>query len=310
MRLVALLQAAEDRDRVGSRRLADKDRLEPALERSVLLDVLAVLVERRRADGTQLAPGEHRLEHVRCVDRPLCGAGAHDRVQLVDEEDDLPGGGGDLPEHGLQALLELAAVLRPREQRADVERPHALSLQALGHVAGDDPLGEPLDDRRLSDSRVADQHGVVLRPSRENLNYAADLLVATDHRVELPLLGELGQVATELLEGLVRALGVLRRHALGAAHLPQRFEQRVAWHDVQREQQVLGRDVVVLELHPLFVGPVEQARELGRERAAAGRPTPARRASGRASPRSKHARRRGRCRQGRSASAAAPGRAA
>ena len=50
VRLVALLQAAQDRDRVLDRRLADEDRLEAALERGVLLDVLAVLVERRRAD--------------------------------------------------------------------------------------------------------------------------------------------------------------------------------------------------------------------------------------------------------------------
>ena len=88
VRLVALLQPAQDRDRVGDRRLADEDRREPALERGVLLDVLAVLVERRRADAAQLAAREHRLQQVRGVDRALGGAGADDRVQLVDEEDD------------------------------------------------------------------------------------------------------------------------------------------------------------------------------------------------------------------------------
>ena len=53
--LVLLLEAAEDRDRVLDRGLLDHHRLEPALERLVLLDVLAVLVERRRADAAQLA---------------------------------------------------------------------------------------------------------------------------------------------------------------------------------------------------------------------------------------------------------------
>ena len=89
VRLVALLQAAEDRDRVGDRRLADVDRLEAPLERRVLLDVLAVLVERRRADAAQLAAREHRLEHVARVHRAFGRARADDRVQLVDEEDDL-----------------------------------------------------------------------------------------------------------------------------------------------------------------------------------------------------------------------------
>ena len=87
--LVALAQAAQDADRVFDRRLADHHRLEPALERGVLLDVLPVLVERRRADGVQLAAREHRLQHVRRVHRAFRRAGADDGVQLVDEEDDL-----------------------------------------------------------------------------------------------------------------------------------------------------------------------------------------------------------------------------
>ena len=85
--LVALAQAAQDADRVLDGRLADHDRLEAALERRVLLDVLAVLVERGRADGVQLAARQHRLEHVRRVHRPFGRARADDRVELVDEED-------------------------------------------------------------------------------------------------------------------------------------------------------------------------------------------------------------------------------
>ena len=54
----------------------------------VLLDVLAVLVERRRADRAQLAAREHRLEHVAGVHRALGRARADERVQLVDEQDD------------------------------------------------------------------------------------------------------------------------------------------------------------------------------------------------------------------------------
>ena len=103
----------------------------------------------------------------------------------------VPCGLGDLLEHGLQAVLELAAVLRAGDQRADVERDHAAVAQRLGHVAGDDPLGEALDDRGLADAGLADQHGVVLGAPREHLDHAADLLVAADHRVELALLGGL-----------------------------------------------------------------------------------------------------------------------
>ena len=87
----------------------------------------------RRADEAQLAAGEHRLEHVAGVHRALAGgAGTDDRVQLVDEGDDLAVGCLDLVEHGLEPLLELAAVLRPGEHGAEVERVEPLVPQASG----------------------------------------------------------------------------------------------------------------------------------------------------------------------------------
>jgi hypothetical protein len=125
--------------------------------------VLAVLVERRRADGAQLPAREHRLQQVGGVDRALSRAGAHDRVQLVHEQNDPALGLRYLLEHGLEPVLELAAVLGAGDEGADVERHDAAVAQGVRHVAGDDPLGEPLDDRGLADAGLADQHRVVLR---------------------------------------------------------------------------------------------------------------------------------------------------
>jgi hypothetical protein len=162
--LVALLQPAQDRDRVLDARLLHEHRLEAALERGVLLDVLAVLVERGGADGAQLPAREHRLQQVGGVDRALRGAGADDGVELVEEHDDAALALGDLLEHGLEPVLELAAVLRAGDQCTDVECDHAAVAQRLGHVARHDPLGEPLDYGRLAHAGLADQHRVVLGP--------------------------------------------------------------------------------------------------------------------------------------------------
>src|SRR5206468_7511458 len=87
--LVQRLDAVEDVDGLGQRRLVDVHGLEAALEGRVLLDVLAVLVERRRADALDLAARERGLEDVGGVDRTLGGARADQRVQLVDEQHDL-----------------------------------------------------------------------------------------------------------------------------------------------------------------------------------------------------------------------------
>ena len=87
MLLVALADALEDLDRLLDGRLFDQHRLEAALQRGVPLDVLAIFVERRRADGLQLTARQRWLEDVGGVDRALGRAGADQRVQLIDEED-------------------------------------------------------------------------------------------------------------------------------------------------------------------------------------------------------------------------------
>ena len=221
--LEPLAQAAQDRDGVLDARLVDEHRLEPALQRGVLLDVLAVLVERGRADHVQLAAGEHRLEHVAGVHRAFGGAGADDGVQLVDEQQDPALGRLHLGQHRLEPLLELAAVLRAGHQRAHVEREDRLVAQALGHVAADDALGEPLDDRGLADAGVADQHRVVLRLAGQDLDHPADLGVAADDRVEPAGPGVGDQVAAVLLQRLVGDLGRRRGDPLVAADLRQRL---------------------------------------------------------------------------------------
>ena len=71
----------------STRRLVDQHLLEAPLERRVLLDVLAVFVERGGADAMQLAARERGLQHVAGVDRAFGLAGADHRVDLVDEDD-------------------------------------------------------------------------------------------------------------------------------------------------------------------------------------------------------------------------------
>ena len=86
---VFLLEAAQDRDRVLDRGLVDEHRLEAAGEGGVLLDILAILVERGGADAVKLAAGQRRLQHVGRIHRAFGLAGADERVHLVDEQDDL-----------------------------------------------------------------------------------------------------------------------------------------------------------------------------------------------------------------------------
>ena len=134
---------------------------------------------------------------------------------------------GDLLEHRLEALLELAAELRAGDERAQVERDEALVLEPFGHVAVHDALRESFDDRRLADAGLADEHRIVLRAPRQHLNDAANLLVAADHRIELALARRVGEVARVALQRLVLILRRLVGDAMRAAHRLERLEQRL-----------------------------------------------------------------------------------
>ena len=172
--LVALVDALEDLDRLLDARLLDQDRLEAPLESGVALDVLAVLVERGRADALQLAAGQRRLEDVRRVDGALGRAGADSMCSSSMNRTQLP-----------EFLISSMTFLRrssnsPRyfvpatsEPMSSVSR--RLPMQRLRHVAGDDALGQALDDGRLADARLADQGRVVLGAAREDLDHPLDL---------------------------------------------------------------------------------------------------------------------------------------
>ena len=137
-------------------------------------------------------------------------------MHLVDEQDDAALGRGDLGEDRLQTLLELAAIFGAGDQGAHVQGHDGLVAQALGHVAVDDAQGESFDDGGLADAGLADQDGVVLGAAGEDLDGAADLLVAADDRVDLAVARGQGQVAGIAFEGVI---GVLSPGAVGGLAL-------------------------------------------------------------------------------------------
>ena len=217
MHFVFFLQAAKDRDGVFDVGFADENDLEAALESRIFFDVLAIFVERGGADGAQLSASQRGLQHVGGVDGAFGGSGADQRVQLVDEQNDLSLRVFDFLEDGLEAVFELAAIFCSGQHRTEIERDHALVLQSFGHVAGDDSLREAFDDGGFADAGLADEHGIIFRAARENLDDAADFFVASDDRIELAAAGLFGQVAGVFVQRLKLGFGILVGNFLRAA---------------------------------------------------------------------------------------------
>ena len=81
-------------------------------------------------------------------------------------------------------LLQRAAVLGAGHHGAEVENQHALAAQGLGHVAGDDLLGEALGDGGVLPTPGSLISAGFLARRLEHLDDALDLGVAADDRVE------------------------------------------------------------------------------------------------------------------------------
>ena len=285
VRLVLVAQAEEDLDGLLLARRVDHHRLEAPLEGAVLLDELAVLVERGGADALDLAAGERRLEHVARVDRALGPAGPDDGVQLVDEEDDVLVL-ADLVHDRLQAFLELPAILGPGHHAGQVEGDDLLAVEERRRAVVDDPLREALGDGRLADARLADQHGVVLLAPRQDLDHAIDLTISADRRVERwsrascvrfrPNWSRTG-VSFFFLEASPASPGapfallpssfMISTHLLvvGAQVLQDARGHPLALAD-QGEQEVLGTHVVVVVHAGLVDRELQHALGSGRER--------------------------------------------
>ena len=113
----------------------------------------------------------------------------------------------ELRQHGLEPLLEVAAIARAGQQRAHVERVDHRLLQHLGHLALDDLARQALGDRRLADAGLADIERIVLGPAAQHLDGALDLVLAADQRIDAALAGLLVEVDAVGGQRLVALLG-------------------------------------------------------------------------------------------------------
>src|ERR1700737_5099416 len=103
----------------------------------------------------------------------------------------------NLIHHGLDSLFELATIFCPGYHERKIERDDAFIAQQFRHIASRDFLSQPFDDGGLSNPCFTDQAWVVFGASAGDLNHALDLILATNHRIQLAILRQLGQIAAE-----------------------------------------------------------------------------------------------------------------
>ena len=236
--LVVMLDAAHHGQRISDAGFLHPHGLEPALQRLVLLDILAVLVEGGGTDDLDLAAGEGGLQDIARIHGTLALTGRGNGVDLVNEQDDVARR-LDLAQQALDPLLELAAELGTCHKAGQVEQEDLLILQPCRYLPLGNALGNALGNGGLANARLTNEAGVVLLAAAQDLDGAVDLPVAADDIIQLPLPGFAGQILAVGIQKLAagRLFVVFARllfvfAVLGTAVHPQREGGAGAGHKV------------------------------------------------------------------------------
>ena len=99
--------------------------LETTLQGSILLYILAILIQRRCPDTLNLSAGQRRFQHIGRIQVTPGTSGPDNRVNLIDKQNDIPIL-CQLGKNRFHPFLELTAVLRSRHDRSNIQRNHSL----------------------------------------------------------------------------------------------------------------------------------------------------------------------------------------
>ena len=242
--------------------------------------MLAVFVEGGCANRAQFTTRKLRLHDIGSIRCALGRAGADQRVQLIDEQDDFAFAGNNLLEESLQAIFEFATILGSGDHGPQIHRDQSLVFEGLRDVATDDSARHALRNRRFSNARLADEDRIVLRAPGQHLHHAPDFFVAPNDRVDLSLSRQGSKVTAIFLQCLKFVFGVWVSHALITAQVGQCAQDGVAFQSLRLEelfqrrasfiqeaqQQMLRANVVVFELLGLSLSGIQHLLQVVAEK--------------------------------------------
>ena len=249
MLLETSLQAAQNADRVLDRRLGDIDFLEAPRKRAILFENPTEFLESRGADAADFTGREQGLEQIGRIHYATRGsASADDRVNLIDKQNGVRPL-AQLAEQRLEALLEIAPVLRARQQRAQIQRVDDAVSEQVRDLVIHDAFRQAFSDSCLTDTCLTYQKRVVLAPARENLRDTFDFILTSHQRIDPPLARQLIQItriSIQRIAGRTRLTTVLVLHfrvAFRTAGITRHLRNTV--RDVVDD--IDTRDVLLLE---------------------------------------------------------------
>ena len=125
--------------------------------------MLAVFIQRGCAHTVEFTARQCGFQQIGCIHRAIGFARAHQRVHLINEQDDIARSGRAPRTEQPSAVLRTRRGIWPRQSRHPMSSDNScLVAQAFRHITIDDAQCETFGDGGLADTRLTDQNRIVL----------------------------------------------------------------------------------------------------------------------------------------------------
>ena len=180
-------------------------RLEAALQGRVFFNILPVLIEGGGTDDLDFPPGQRGLEDIGGIHAALGITGAHQVVDLINDQNDIAAG-LDLGDQALHAAFKLAPELGSGNQCREIQQKYLFVPELVGYLSRHDSLGQALGNGGLAHAGLAYQAGVVLLTAVQNLDDPFRLHIPANDLVQRPGPGPGCQIHAIAVQELVLGL--------------------------------------------------------------------------------------------------------
>jgi hypothetical protein len=187
-------KSLNDLDRNIFARLIDFYFLKSSLKGAVLLDVFLVFTQSGRSNNRDFPTTHRRLENIRSIESPLSGPCANDRMNLIDEKNNLILHTRCLIDNLFNTCLELASILRPSNERRKTQIHYPFIEHRHRNLSLRNALCQTFNDCRFSDSGLTDETRVIFRFTIDNRDQTIDFFITTDNTIKTTFTGLFRQV--------------------------------------------------------------------------------------------------------------------
>ena len=182
--------------------LHNSHRLETALQSSIFLNVLSVLIKSSCTNDLDLATRQGRLQNVRRIHGTFRIARTNQIVDLVNNQNNVSAL-LDLTDQTLHAAFKLASKLGTCYQSSQIQKEDFLITQLVGNIAGCDPLSKTFCNSGFTDAGFTNQTGIVLLPAIQDLDNTLRLHIPTNDLIQLAFPRSAGQVHAVAVQELM-----------------------------------------------------------------------------------------------------------